>query len=118
MHRRLRLACATGVLLALPAMAQAANIGVSMALFDDNFLTVLRNGMQDYAAKQDGVTLQVEDAQNDVSKQLQDEISHFFEIYKNLENKHVEVEGWFPVMDAWRVIEEAHQRYKDEEERR
>jgi inositol transport system substrate-binding protein len=25
--------------------ASAANIGVSMALFDDNFLTVLRNGM-------------------------------------------------------------------------
>ena len=70
MHRRIRLACATAVLLALPAMAQATDIGVSMALFDDNFLTVLRNGMQDYAAKQDGVNLQVEDAQNDVSKQL------------------------------------------------
>ena len=27
----------------------AENIGVSMALFDDNFLTVLRNGMQEYA---------------------------------------------------------------------
>lgn len=70
MHRRIRLACATAVLLALPAMAQATDIGVSMALFDDNFLTVLRNGMQDYAAKADGVNLQVEDAQNDVSKQL------------------------------------------------
>lgn len=70
MHRKFRLTCATAMLLALPAMAQAADIGVSMALFDDNFLTVLRNGMQDYAAKQDGVTLQVEDAQNDVSKQL------------------------------------------------
>ena len=58
------------MVLALPAMAQAAEIGVSMALFDDNFLTVLRNGMQDYAAKMDGVNLQVEDAQNDVSKQL------------------------------------------------
>ncbi len=44
-------ACATAMLLALPAMAQAADIGVSMALFDDNFLTVLRNGMQDYAAR-------------------------------------------------------------------
>ena len=51
MHRNLFTACATAALLVLPAMAQAANIGVSMALFDDNFLTVLRNGMQDYAAK-------------------------------------------------------------------
>ncbi|MGA0541271.1 sugar ABC transporter substrate-binding protein [Neotabrizicola sp. VNH66] len=50
--------------------ASAENIGVSMALFDDNFLTVLRNGMSDYAAGQDGVTLQIEDAQNDVGKQL------------------------------------------------
>ncbi|MGO4851598.1 sugar ABC transporter substrate-binding protein [Phaeovulum sp. W22_SRMD_FR3] len=50
--------------------AMAENIGVSMALFDDNFLTVLRNGMSDYAATQDGVTLQIEDAQNDVGKQL------------------------------------------------
>jgi inositol transport system substrate-binding protein len=41
-----------------------------MALFDDNFLTVLRNGMTDYAKTKQGVTLQVEDAQNDVGKQL------------------------------------------------
>lgn len=48
---------------------------------------------------------------NDVPQQLQDEISHFFSIYKNLEDKHVEVEGWFPVMDAWKVIEEAQDRW-------
>ena len=52
------------------SVALAENIGVSMALFDDNFLTVLRNGMQDYAATLDGVTIQIEDAQNDVGKQL------------------------------------------------
>jgi inositol transport system substrate-binding protein len=54
--------------MASPALAE--NIGVSMAKFDDNFLTVLRNGMQDYAKTLNGVNLQVEDAQNDVSKQL------------------------------------------------
>jgi inositol transport system substrate-binding protein len=70
MHRKLRTVCATAVFLALPAIAHAEEIGVSMALFDDNFLTVLRNGMQDYAAKLDDVNLQVEDAQNDVGKQL------------------------------------------------
>jgi len=56
--------------------AFAANIGVSMALFDDNFLTVLRNGMIDYAKTLDGVTLQVEDAQNDVAKQ-QSQVQNF-----------------------------------------
>ena len=54
----------------IASSASAENIGVSMALFDDNFLTVLRNGMEDYAKGMDGVTLQVEDAQNDVGKQL------------------------------------------------
>ena len=56
--------------------ALAANIGVSMALFDDNFLTVLRNGMVEQAKGMDGVNLQVEDAQNDVAKQL-DQIKNF-----------------------------------------
>ena len=35
----------------LTGQAAAANIGVSMALFDDNFLTVLRNGMQRLCAR-------------------------------------------------------------------
>jgi inositol transport system substrate-binding protein len=65
-----RLVLGFAVLLAMTSPSLAANIGVSMAKFDDNFLTVLRNGMQDYAATKDGVNLQVEDAQNDVSKQL------------------------------------------------
>jgi ABC-type sugar transport system substrate-binding protein len=56
-------------LLSTTAMAQET-IGVSMALFDDNFLTVLRNGMIDYAESRDDVEIQVEDAQNDVGKQL------------------------------------------------
>ena len=56
--------------------AHAETIGVSMALFDDNFLTVLRNGMSDYAKTLDGVELQIEDAQNDVAKQ-QSQIQNF-----------------------------------------
>lgn len=56
--------------------AIAEEIGVSMALFDDNFLTVLRNGMIEYAGTLEGVNLQVEDAQNDVAKQL-DQINNF-----------------------------------------
>lgn len=60
----------------LAGAAQAETVGVSMAQFDDNFLTVLRNGMQDYAKTLDGVDLQVEDAQNDVQKQ-QSQIQNF-----------------------------------------
>ena len=57
-----------------PALAE--NIGVSMAAFDDNFLTVLRNGMSDQAKTMTGVTLQIEDAQNDVGKQ-QNQVDNF-----------------------------------------
>ena len=50
--------------------ALAAKIGVTMSAFDDNFLTVLRNGMGKYAESQKDVSLQFEDAQGDVGKQL------------------------------------------------
>jgi inositol transport system substrate-binding protein len=60
-------------LMSTTAMAQ--NIGVSMALFDDNFLTVLRNGIQAQADAA-GLNVQIEDAQNDVAKQL-DQINNF-----------------------------------------
>jgi inositol transport system substrate-binding protein len=65
-----------GVMLALmTGSSMAANIGVTMALFDDNFLTVLRNGIESYASE-NGHTVQIEDAQNDVAKQL-DQINNF-----------------------------------------
>ena len=60
----------------MSSTAFAGKIGVSMALFDDNFLTVLRNGMVEKAKGMSGVDLQVEDAQNDVAKQL-DQIKNF-----------------------------------------
>ena len=60
----------------LTTSAMAENIGVSMARFDDNFLTVLRNGLIEYAGTLDGVKVQVEDAGNDVAKQL-DQINNF-----------------------------------------
>lgn len=60
----------------MASTAMAENVGVSMAKFDDNFLTVLRNGMDAYAKTLDGVTLQIEDAGNDVAKQL-DQINNF-----------------------------------------
>jgi inositol transport system substrate-binding protein len=49
--------------------APAATIGVSMALFDDNFLTVVRAGMKT-RAQELNVGIQFEDAQNDIGRQL------------------------------------------------
>ena len=66
----------TTLALMMSTAAHAETVGVSMALFDDNFLTVLRNGMSDYAKTLDGVELQIEDAQNDVAKQ-QSQIQNF-----------------------------------------
>ena len=61
---------AIGLAAMMTTTALAENIGVSIARFDDNFLTVMRNGMVDYAKTLDGVNLQVEDATDDVGKQL------------------------------------------------
>ncbi|MDE2447393.1 MAG: substrate-binding domain-containing protein, partial [Gammaproteobacteria bacterium] len=60
------LAC---VLTILCAAAHGATIGVSMALFDDNFLTAVRASMQ-ARAQQLNVGIQFEDAQNDIGRQL------------------------------------------------
>jgi len=77
--KKLALAALMGTLLigtAMTGSASAATVGVAMAQFDDNFLTVLRNGMIDYAKTLPNVTLQVEDGGNDVNKQLS-EIQNF-----------------------------------------
>ena len=66
--KRIILALAAATVLSSPAFA--TKIGVSMDKFDDNFLTVLRNSMAEYAKTVPGVTLQIEDAKDDVSKQL------------------------------------------------
>ncbi|MBV1809949.1 MULTISPECIES: sugar ABC transporter substrate-binding protein [Pseudomonas] len=49
--------------------AASYRIGVSIARVDDNFMTYVRNGLDD-AARQEGVQIQFEDAQGDVVRQL------------------------------------------------
>jgi inositol transport system substrate-binding protein len=71
--KKILLSAGLASLMSTTAMAQ--DIGVSMALFDDNFLTVLRNGIQAQADAA-GLNVQIEDAQNDVAKQL-DQINNF-----------------------------------------
>lgn len=68
----------TGAVLAalLGTAAHAETFGVSMALFDDNWQTVLRNNMLDHAASLPDVTLQIEDAGGDISRQ-QSQIENF-----------------------------------------
>ena len=63
------LALLTTMLAAGAAASSAATLGVSMALFDDNFLTAVRASMQ-ARAQQLHVGIQFEDAQNDIGRQL------------------------------------------------
>lgn len=67
--KKLLLTAIASSLLATTVSAADMKIGVSMALFDDNFLTVLRNGIQS-AAKEQGADVQIEDAKNGVGNQL------------------------------------------------
>jgi inorganic pyrophosphatase len=50
---------------------------------------------------------------DDLSDQLRDEIAHFFSIYKDLEQKAVRVDGWYPREDALKEIEESRKRFKE-----
>ncbi|MBB4237946.1 substrate-binding domain-containing protein [Rhizobium esperanzae] len=62
--------CVAAILAALTTTAASAEtIGVSMQSFDNNFQTLLREGLQARASELNGVKLQIEDAQTDVSKQ-------------------------------------------------
>jgi inorganic pyrophosphatase len=51
---------------------------------------------------------------DDVPQQLQDEISHFFGMYKEPEGKVVKVDGWYPREQALTCIEEARERFREQ----
>ena len=67
--KRILLALLAAALVPLSATAPAATVGVSMAQFDDNFLTAVRASMKE-RAQQLGVQIQFEDAENDIGRQL------------------------------------------------
>ncbi|MCY3879583.1 MAG: substrate-binding domain-containing protein [Rhodobacteraceae bacterium] len=67
---------AAGIATLIATSAAGQEIGASIARFDDNFLTVMRNGMVDHAGMLSGVNLQVEDATDDIGKQI-DQVKNF-----------------------------------------
>jgi len=67
--RRCTLLFATLLLVFSPWATASYRIGVSIARVDDNFMTYVRNGL-DEAAKKNDVQIQFEDAQGDVVRQL------------------------------------------------
>lgn len=75
MKKTLKTLTIAGLASLLAPAAMAETIGATIARFDDNFLTVMRNGMVEHAENL-GVDIQVEDATDDVAKQL-DQINNF-----------------------------------------
>ena len=49
----------------------------------------------------------------DIPNQLRDEIAHFFAIYKDLEQKKVNVDGWYPREEAIEEIENSRKRHRE-----
>ena len=68
--KRILLAGIATLILASPAMAANTRIGVTMALFDDNFLTNVREAMAAQAKTMPGVKIKFEDAQADIGRQI------------------------------------------------
>ena len=56
--------------------AMAQEIGATFSRFDDNWLTVLRTGMVEYAGTIDGLSYQQVDASDDLAKQI-DQVKDF-----------------------------------------
>ncbi|AWG21243.1 inorganic pyrophosphatase [Flavobacterium faecale] len=49
---------------------------------------------------------------SDMNPHLVKEIEHFFQVYKDLENKKVDVGGWGDLDDALRIIQECKDRFE------
>jgi len=52
---------------------------------------------------------------DDLAQQLQDEIEHFFSVYKDLERKAVTVHGWYSREDAIEEIAASRERFRKDE---
>src|SRR5688500_5149393 len=50
---------------------------------------------------------------DDIPDQLQKEITHFFSVYKQLEGKEVDVDGWKTLEEALEVIEDGKQLWEE-----
>ncbi|MBF6607884.1 MAG: inorganic diphosphatase [Flavobacterium sp.] len=50
---------------------------------------------------------------SDMNPHLLKEIEHFFQVYKDLENKRVDVEGWGDVTEAYAIIEKCINRFDE-----
>jgi len=71
-----KLLLTTGLTALLSTTAAAQEIGATFSRFDDNWLTVLRTGMVEYAGTIDGLSYQQEDASDDLAKQI-DQVRNF-----------------------------------------
>ena len=49
----------------------------------------------------------------DIPEPILDEIAHFFSVYKQLENKSVEIRGWHDSAAAKKIVTESIERYKN-----
>lgn len=61
--------------------SRSETIGVSMQSFDNNFQILLRQGLDARASEVDGVTLQIEDAQADISRQINQRLPEVVEYH-------------------------------------
>jgi ABC-type sugar transport system substrate-binding protein len=76
MAKYIQMLVAAGALTAICGQAAAQDIGVTISNFNDNFLTLLRQAMTATAEEHEGVSLQFEDAQLEVGRQL-DQVQNF-----------------------------------------
>jgi inositol transport system substrate-binding protein len=72
--KKILLTAGLAAMMGTSAMSQ--EIGATISRFDDNWLTVMRNGMTEHAESLSGVSVQMEDASDDLAKQI-DQVKNF-----------------------------------------
>ena len=55
---------------------------------------------------------------SDLGEHMRKEIAHFYEVYKELQGKHVEVLSWKGAEDAKKVVKEGMELYNNKETRK
>ncbi len=91
--------------------------GCVMSVRPIGAVDMVDGGEQDWkivaVAEKDPSLKHIQDVQ-DLSDHFKNSIVHFFEVYKKLEKKEVQVNGWLPKADAHRLIKEGQERFSKE----
>ena len=102
------------------SLERKIKIGVSIANFDDTFLTYMMDGMKKYAATDSNIELEFVDAKEDISKQM-NQVENFVtqgkEVITSFRLQQQELEPWRQQLEPLRLLRQQQQRQQLQQRR-